>query len=193
MGGLAGSLEVLIAARAAQGLGAALAAPNALAILSNTFAEGPERNRAMGIFGAAGGCRRGVQLRAGRAARAGSGLAVGVLHQRPGRHRAVVAARARMPADPERPARARADATGAIALTLGMMAVAFGVHETIEHGWLAWQALLPLLGGLALLGGFVVHEGRATHAADPAARRCASRRCCGRTSPRACCGRASSG
>ena len=55
LGGLAGSLQVLIAARAAQGLGAALAAPNALAVLSNTFAEGPERNRAMGIFGGAGG------------------------------------------------------------------------------------------------------------------------------------------
>ena len=55
VGGLAPSLEVLVAARAAQGLGAALAAPNALAILSRTFAEGPERHRALGIFGAAGG------------------------------------------------------------------------------------------------------------------------------------------
>src|ERR1700722_11986106 len=54
-GGLSGTLGWLIAARAGQGFGAALAAPNALAILSRTFAEGPERNRAIGIFGAAGG------------------------------------------------------------------------------------------------------------------------------------------
>ena len=53
--GLSGSLGVLVAARAGQGLGAALAAPNALAIVSRTFAERAERNRALGIFGAAGG------------------------------------------------------------------------------------------------------------------------------------------
>ena len=161
VGGLAGSLEVLIAARAAQGLGAALAAPNALAVLSNTFAEGPERNRAMGIFGAAGG-----------SAAAFSAVLGGLLVQGPGWPWAffinvpvgivLFVLLARMPAEAERPARARADATGAIALTLGMMAVAFGVHETIEYGWVSWQALLPLLGGLALLGGFVVHEGRAS-------------------------------
>ena len=161
VGGLAGSLEVLIAARAAQGLGAALAAPNALAVLSNTFAEGPERNRAMGIFGAAGG-----------SAAAFSSVLGGLLVQGPGWPWAfyinvpvgivLFVLLARMPAEAERPARERADATGAIALTLGMMAVAFGVHETIEYGWVSWQALLPLLGGLALLGGFVVHEGRAS-------------------------------
>ena len=52
VGGLSGTLGILIAARAGQGFGAALAAPNALAILSRTFAEGLERNRALGIFGA---------------------------------------------------------------------------------------------------------------------------------------------
>jgi MFS family permease len=53
--GLSGTLGWLIAARAGQGFGAALAAPNTLAILSRTFAEGPERNHALGIFGAVGG------------------------------------------------------------------------------------------------------------------------------------------
>ena len=53
--GLSGSLLVLVAARGLQGLGAAAAALNALAILTGAFAEGPERNRALGIFGAAGG------------------------------------------------------------------------------------------------------------------------------------------
>lgn len=160
LGGLAGSLAVLIVARAAQGLGAALAAPNALAIISQTFAEGPERNRAMGIFGAAGG-----------AAAAFSSVPGGLLVQGPGWPWAffinvpigivLVALVARMPTDPPRKKRARTDATGAIALTAGLMAVAFGVHETIDHGWLAWQTLLPLLGGLALLAGFVWHEGHA--------------------------------
>ena len=73
VGGLAPSLEVLVGARAAQGLGAALAAPNALAILSRTFEEGPERHRALGIFGAAGGT-----------AAAGSSVLSGVIVQGPG-------------------------------------------------------------------------------------------------------------
>src|ERR1700734_1580841 len=73
--GLSGTLAALIAARAGQGVGAALAAPNALAILSRTFAEGPERNHALGIFGAAGGT----------AAIAGS-IFGGLLVQGPGWH-----------------------------------------------------------------------------------------------------------
>ncbi|MBE2316550.1 MFS transporter [Solirubrobacter sp. CPCC 204708] len=160
VGGLAGTLEALIAARAAQGLGAALAAPNALAIISHTFAEGPERNRAMGIFGAAGG-----------SAAAFSSVLGGLLVQGPGWPWAfflnvpigvvLLALVARLPDGQARAQRARTDVGGAFALTLGMMAVAFGVHQTIEHGWLAWASLAPLLGGVALLAGFVGHEGRA--------------------------------
>ena len=46
---------MLIGARALQGFGAALVAPSALGILAVTFAEGAERNKALGIFGAVGG------------------------------------------------------------------------------------------------------------------------------------------
>src|SRR3954447_5822239 len=51
-GGLAPSEGFLIAARAVQGLGAAILSPAALAIVTTTFAEGSERNRALGIWGA---------------------------------------------------------------------------------------------------------------------------------------------
>src|SRR5437868_365277 len=54
-GGLSDSQGVLIAARAVQGLGGAVIAPASLSILTTTFAEGPERNRAVGIWGAMGG------------------------------------------------------------------------------------------------------------------------------------------
>ena len=63
VGGLASSDVMLIAARAVQGLGAALISPAALSILTTTFAEGSERNKALGVWGAV----------------AGSGGAVGVL------------------------------------------------------------------------------------------------------------------
>src|SRR4249919_252983 len=61
--GLSSSEGMLIAARAVQGLGAAILSPAALSIISTTFAEGSERNKALGIWGAMGG----------------SGAAVGVL------------------------------------------------------------------------------------------------------------------
>jgi EmrB/QacA subfamily drug resistance transporter len=53
--GLAGSEKMLIAARAVQGLGAAIVTPSALSIISTTFTEGSERNKALGAWGAVGG------------------------------------------------------------------------------------------------------------------------------------------
>ncbi len=54
-GGLAQSEAWLIGARAVQGLGAAIVSPAALSIITTTFAEGAERNRALGIWGAVAG------------------------------------------------------------------------------------------------------------------------------------------
>ena len=58
--GLAWSEGVLIGARALQGLGAAIISPAALSIIMTTFEEGPERNKALGIWGAIGGGGRAV-------------------------------------------------------------------------------------------------------------------------------------
>ena len=55
LAGLAGSGEWLIASRGLQGVGAALTAPNALALIATTFAEGPPRNKAMAVYGAMSG------------------------------------------------------------------------------------------------------------------------------------------
>jgi MFS family permease len=164
LGGLSGTLGVLIGARAGQGFGAALAAPNALAILSRTFVEGPERNRALGIFGAAGGT----------AAIAGSVFG-GLLVEGPGWAwvfflnvplGAVLAylVLARVPADTPHPKRARSDFGGALTLTGGLIAVTFGVHESVGAGWLSASTLVPLLGGLALLAAFRAVE---AHVAAP--------------------------
>ncbi|MGH3995563.1 MAG: MFS transporter, partial [Pseudonocardiaceae bacterium] len=146
--GLADTLGVLILGRAGQGLGAALAAPNALAILSRTFAEGPERNRALGIFGAAGGT----------AAITGS-VVGGLLVQGPGWEwvfflnvplGAALASLvlAHVPVGPRQPNRGRTDVGGAVTLTGGLIALALGVHESIGSGWLSAQTLGFLLAGL---------------------------------------------
>ncbi len=164
VGGLSGTLGVLIPARAGQGLGAALAVPNALAILSRTFAEGPQRNRAIGLFGAT----------AGTAAAAGS-IFGGLLVQGPGWQwvfflnvpLGVVLAGlvlARVPADEARSKRAKTDVLGAATLTAGLLAATLGEHESIGAGWLSARTLLPLLGGLGLLATFLVVE---AHVASP--------------------------
>lgn len=160
IGGLSGELGLLIAARAGQGLGSALAAPNALAILSLTFPEGTERNRALGIFGAAGGT----------AAIAGSVIG-GLLVQGPGWEwvffvnvplGAVLVGLVliRVPADRSAAERRRTDVVGAAALTAGLLSVAFGVHESVGAGWLSAHTLVPVLGGVALLVAFIIIESK---------------------------------
>ena len=167
---------MLIGARAAQGLGAALAAPNALAILSSTFAEGPERNRAMGIFGAAGG-----------AAAAFSSVLGGVLVQGPGWPWAfflnvpvgiVLVARSSRACRPtRRAANGRAPTSGAIALTAGLMAVAFGVHRHRGRLARAGRRCCRCSAG-SRCSPASCHEGRARTPLIPLAT-CASRRWCG--------------
>ena len=63
--GLAWSEGVLIVARAVQGLGAAIITPAALSIITTSFEEGPERNKALGIWGAIGGSGAAVGVLAG--------------------------------------------------------------------------------------------------------------------------------
>src|SRR5262249_9185539 len=53
-GGLATQIELQLASRAAQGLGGALILPSTLSLINTLFAEGPERNRALGVWGGAG-------------------------------------------------------------------------------------------------------------------------------------------
>src|SRR5580698_6913339 len=71
--GLAWSEASLIAFRACQGLGAALLSPAALSILTTTFTEGPERNRALGVWGAASGSGSAAGVLLGGALTSGFG------------------------------------------------------------------------------------------------------------------------
>ena len=73
LAGAAQQAGLLIAARAVQGFGAALIAPAALSLVGVTFADGPERNRAVGIFGAVAGAAGPVGVVAGGLLSAGPG------------------------------------------------------------------------------------------------------------------------
>src|SRR6266540_4348668 len=75
LGGLASSEAWLLAARALQGVGGAIASPTALALITTNFAEGPERNRAFGVFAAVSGSGAAVGLIAGGALTSRAGMA----------------------------------------------------------------------------------------------------------------------
>jgi MFS family permease len=168
VGGLADSLTILILARAGQGIGAAWAVPNALAILSRTFAEGPERTRALGIFGAAGGTSALVGSIAGGLLVEGPGwpwvffinVPLGVL---------IVAGATRLiPADTATSVlHARLDVLGAVSLTTGLASLALGVHQTVDNELLSPAVDLPVALGIVMLLVFAAVESRVVHPLIP--------------------------
>jgi MFS family permease len=81
-GGLATGPGTQLSARVVQGLGGALVFPATLAVVTTTYAEGPRRNRALGIWGAAGAAGLVVGVLLGGVLTRYLGLVVGVLHQR---------------------------------------------------------------------------------------------------------------
>src|SRR6266536_301511 len=159
LGGLAPTGSMLIAARGLQGLGAALAGPAGLSILTTTFAEGPERNRALGLWSAvlASGGALGM-LAGGLLTQYTSwrwvlfvNVPVGVL---------VLAATPRMiPAAPGQ-LRARLDTAGAVSATAGLAALVYATSQIPQHGWTATPTLGWFVLSVVLLGAFVVIEAR---------------------------------
>jgi MFS family permease len=160
VGGLSQSQGMLIGARAAQGLGGAVVSPATLAILTTSFAEGPERNRALGVWGAMGG-----------AGGATGALLGGVLTDLLSWQwilfvnvpigTAVALAAPRFVAEGRNPERARSfDLAGAVTVTAGLVALVFGIVRTDAYGWTSVQTLGPMAAGLALIAVFLVIEGR---------------------------------
>ena len=160
-GGLAQSEGTLVAARAVQGLGGAVVAPATLSILTTTFSEGSERNRALGFWGAMGG--------AGGAAGA---LLGGVLTQGlswrwilfvnvPVALVAVVAAvRVVRVARPAQAVRRHFDLAGALSVTAGLVVLTYAIVRTDVVGWGSTRTLVTAAVGVALLSVFGAIEGR---------------------------------
>ena len=160
IGGLANSQGVLIGARAIQGLGGAVIAPASLTILTTAFAEGAARNRALGIWGAMGGAGGAAGVLLG-------GILTDLLSWRwilfinvPIGLIAAAAAQHYI-AEGRRPERARSfDLAGAVTATLGLSILVLGIVRTDVKGWGSAEPLGLMAIGLALLGVFVLIEGR---------------------------------
>ncbi|MGW6130258.1 MFS transporter [Cellulomonas sp. NPDC055163] len=165
VGGLAGSPVVLVLARAVQGLGGAFLAPATLSLVTTSFAEGRERNRAISIWGAAGssGMVLGSLLGGVLTDRFGwpSVFWVNVLLAGIG----VVLAFVLLARDPARTGGARGfDLPGAVTATVGSTALVLALVQAPKVGWTSVETFLTVGAAVAVLALFVLIERRS---ADP--------------------------
>jgi len=160
-GGLATSQSVLIAARGVQGLGAAILAPAALSIVTTTFAEGAERNKALGAWGAVAGSGGAAGVLLG-----------GILTQSLGWQWVLfvnvpigLAAAAIAPtllAESRREGLERNfDVGGAITSTAGLVLLVYAVVKAVDNGWGSTTTIVMLAIAAVLLVAFAVIETRA--------------------------------
>jgi EmrB/QacA subfamily drug resistance transporter len=162
LGGLSASEGQLIAARALQGLGAAILSPAALAILTTTFAEGAERNRALGVWGAVAGSGGAVGVLLG-----------GVLTEYLGWEwvlfvnvpvaLAAAALTGRLLAESREAGVRRYDVAGAVSITAGISLLVYALVDAVNVGWGDQQTLGLIAISLALVAAFVAIELRSSH------------------------------
>jgi EmrB/QacA subfamily drug resistance transporter len=156
--GLAWSEGSLITFRALQGLGGALLAPAALSLLMTTFAEGRERNLALGIYGAASGSGAAAGVLLGGVLTSYLGwswiffinVPVGVV--------AIALAPFLLRESRTDAAHRHFDIAGAVSITAGLMLLVYAMTRATSDGWGAGSTVALLAASAALVAAFVVIE-----------------------------------
>jgi EmrB/QacA subfamily drug resistance transporter len=165
--GLAGSSGVLIAARTVQGLGAAIVSPATLSIITTTFEEGPERNKALGIWGAMGGSGAAAGVLFGGVLTKYLGwewiffinVPVGAL---------VLALTPRIVRESRAPGVGRNfDVVGASSVTAGIALLVYAISKAPVDGWSNVKTIVPLIVAVALIVFFVAWEARVANPLMP--------------------------
>jgi EmrB/QacA subfamily drug resistance transporter len=160
LSGLAWSAGALIVTRALQGLGGALLAPAALSIIVTTFPEGRDRNRALGVMGAASGSGGAVGVLLGGILTSDLSwswiffvnLPVGV---------AVLAVSPWLLSESRAELSHRHfDVAGAVSVTAGMMMLVYAITRASRHGWASPLTLGLLAAAAAAIVAFVAIEAR---------------------------------
>jgi MFS family permease len=159
----AGSADAFFAARAAQGLGAAMLSPAALSILMSTFREGHQRAHALAAWGAVGGAGAAVGVLVGGALTELVGwqaiflvnvpVGIGLAHAA---HRLVAP-------DTAAPSWSGFDLRGAALATTGLAGIVYALSQAADSGWSSAQVLGAGGAGLAALVAFVVAERSTPH------------------------------
>ena len=159
-GGIAQSEPWLIAARAVQGLGAAIVSPAALSIITTTFSEGKERNRALGIWGAVAGAGGAAGVLLGGILTSGLGWRwVFFVNVPIGITAALLAPRFLAESRAEDGAKTF-DFPGAVTVTAGLSLLVYAVVDAVNSGWGSTATILRLAGAAALLVAFLLIEQR---------------------------------
>src|SRR3989440_2098940 len=159
--GLANSTGTLVASRAVQGLGAAIISPATLAIITTTFEEGSERNKALGIWGAMGGSGAAAGVLFG-----------GILTKYAGWEwiffvnvpvGALVLALTRPIVRESRISGLRGfDAGGAVTITSSLALLVYAISKAPDVGWATGRTIGLLIGSAALFVAFLVIETRSS-------------------------------
>ncbi len=165
LGGLAWNAPTLLAGRVVQGIGAAIAAPTALALITTEFPEGKPRNQAFGVYAAMSGVGAAVGLILG-------GVLTDLLNWRwvlfvnvpIGIFVALIAPRVLHETDGTR---GRFDLPGALTATLGLSTLVYGLTHAATDGWSDTVTVLALGMAVALLATFLTIEARSEHALMP--------------------------
>jgi EmrB/QacA subfamily drug resistance transporter len=158
VGGFASSEGVLVAARAVQGLGAALLSPAALSIITTTFSDGSERNKALGVWGAVAGSGGAAGVLLGGVLTEYAGwewvlwvnVPIGLLA-------AVIAPYLVLESRSESGTRSF-DLAGALSVTAGLSLLVYALVDATEAGWGSAQTIGLLGAAAALFAAFVAIE-----------------------------------
>ncbi|GAB3816332.1 MFS transporter [Kribbella italica] len=164
IGGIAQNETILLASRILQGVAAAAASPNALALITTTFPAGKERNRAMAVYAAMSGAGAAVGLILGGALTEASWRWTFFINTPIGLIVAVLAIRYLGESARQH---GKFDLPGAVTGTLGLTSLVYGLTHAGSAGWGDRYTLLFIIGGLLLLAAFLVIEARSKHALMP--------------------------
>ena len=157
---LATTDTLLIAMRGIQGLGAAIVLPAALSIVMNMFAEGPERNKALGIWGGIGAAGATFGLIAGGLLTRYLGWQYIFLLNVPVGAAALFLAPRIVPESRLETTRRRYDPLGAITVTSGLLLLVYALSKAPQDGWSGGRTISLLTAGVGLLLAFLLVETR---------------------------------
>ncbi|MEU0071901.1 MFS transporter [Streptomyces sp. NPDC006332] len=165
LGGFAQNEAQLLAARAVQGVGGAIASPTALSLVSTTFREGPERNRAFGVFAGVSAAGGAIGLLAG-------GMLVEWLNWRwvlfvnVPIGLLIALATPRYIRESERHP-GHFDIAGALTSTVGMVLLVYGFIRAAQEGWRDALTLASFAGAVVVLAVFILIERRSQQPITP--------------------------
>src|SRR5438552_11451442 len=158
--GFAANQGQLIAARAAQGLGAAIISPAALSIVTTLFRDGAERNKALGAWGAVAGSAGAAGVLLGGILTEGLGWEWVLWVNVPVSLVALALTPGLIPESRSESTTRHFDAAGAVSITAGLSVLAYALLDASSAGWGSTKIVSLLALSLALIGAFVTIEQR---------------------------------